>query len=112
MIWVFAVVVVGLIAVLAELLLSYQKRAQELRLKQDPLRRRIRDHAKAMQDAVQGIQGIATAQVAEFTTDLQGLARRADDLRQALHRLERQVLGDAATIASKDDFMRKHPRTK
>ncbi len=105
MIWVFAVVVVGLIAVLAELLLSYQKRAHELRLLQEPLRRRIRGHAKAMQDAVGGIQAIATEQVAEFTTQLQGLARRADELREALLGLEQQVLGDAARIAAHDDLI-------
>jgi hypothetical protein len=98
-IWVFVVVVVGLIAVLAELLLSYQKRAHDLRLKQEPLRRHIRAHAKAMQDAVAGIQGIATEQVAEYTTELQGLARRADELREALRVLERQVLGDTASPA-------------
>ena len=105
MIWFLAVVVVGLIAVLAELLLSYQKRAHELRLLQDPLRRRIRGHTKAMQDAVGGIQGIATEQVAAFTTQLQGLARRVDELREALRGLERQVLGDAASIAAHDDLI-------
>lgn len=103
MIWVFAVVVVGLIAVLAELLLSYQKRAHDLRLKQDPLRRRIRAHAKAMQEAVGGIQDIATEQVAEFTTELQGLARRADELRENLAGLERQVGDDPAN--SRDELI-------
>ncbi|MBT4096306.1 MAG: hypothetical protein HOE86_01590, partial [Gemmatimonadetes bacterium] len=63
MIWVLAVVVVGLIAVLAELLLSYQKRAHDLRSKQDPLRRRIRAHAQAMEEAVGGIQRTAADQM-------------------------------------------------
>lgn len=81
MIWVIAVVVVVLIVVLAELLLSYQKRASELQVKQDPFRRRIRAHAAAMQEAVSRIQGIATEQVAEFTTELQQLTSRADELR-------------------------------
>ena len=80
---------------LAELLLSYQKRASELQVKQDPFRRRIRAHAAAMQEAVSRIQGIATEQVAEFTTELQQLTSRADELRDDLHRLERQVLSDA-----------------
>ena len=77
MIWVIAVVVV----VLAELLLSYQKRASELQVKQDPFRRRVRAHAASMQEAVIRIQGIATEQVPEFTTELQQLTSRADELR-------------------------------
>ena len=80
MIWVIAVVVV-LIVVLAELLLSYQKRASELQVKQDPFRRRVRAHAASMQEAVIRIQGIATEQVPEFTTELQQLTSRADELR-------------------------------
>lgn len=105
MIWVFAVVVVGLIAVLAELLLSYQKRAHELRLKQDPVRRRIRAHGKAMQEAVGGIQGVATEQIVVFTTDLQALAKRADELREVLQNLERKILGDSGASAAKDDLI-------
>ena len=77
MIWVIAVVVV----VLAELLPSYQKRASELQVKQDPFRRRVRAHAASMQEAVSRIQGIATEQVPEFTTELQQLTSRADELR-------------------------------
>lgn len=103
MIWVFAVVVVGLIAVLAELLLSYQKRAHDLRVKQDPLRRRIRAHSKAMQEAVGGIQAVATEQVAEFTTELQALARRADELREELERVERLVGDDSSS--ARDDLI-------
>lgn len=105
MIWVFAIVVIGLIAVLAELLLSYQKRAHDLRLKQEPVRRRIRAHAKAMQEAVGGIQNVATEQIAEFTTQLQALAQRANELREDLQRVERQVFGEGMTATDKDDLI-------
>ena len=57
MVWVLAVVVVGLIAVIAELFLSYQKRASDIRLKQDPIRSKIRAHQQAMHDSVQRITG-------------------------------------------------------
>ena len=105
MIWVFAVVVIGLIAVLAELLLSYQKRAHELRATQDPVRRRIRAHAKAMQEVVGGIQNVATEQIAVFTTELQSLAKRADELREVLLNLERKIMGDSGAAAAKDDLI-------
>jgi len=51
MVWVFAVVVDGLIAVIAELFLSYQKRAADIRLKQDPVRANIRDTGASTGDA-------------------------------------------------------------
>lgn len=89
MIWVLAVVVVGLIAVLAELLLSYQKRANDLRSKQEPVRRRIREHNRAMQEAVGGIQAAAQGRVDELTAELQQLAQQADTLREQVERLAR-----------------------
>lgn len=105
MIWVLAVVVVGLIAVLAELLLSYQKRAHDLRLKQDPLRRRIRAHTRAMQDAASGIQQAATGQVEEFTSVVRTLAQRAEELRTELQRLERLLPEEE----SEDDDITEEP---
>lgn len=94
MIWILAVVVVGLIAVLAELLLNHQKRAHDLRVAQEPLRRRVQVHSQAMQEAVSGIQGLAQGQVAEVTVALTALAQRAEELRTGLTRLEREVFGD------------------
>ena len=94
MIWVLAVVVVGLIAVLAELLLSYQKRAHDLRSKQDPLRRRIRAHAQAMEEAVGGIQRTAADQMEYLNEQLQLHSERSEQLRTGLTQLERSVFGE------------------
>ena len=65
MIWVLAVVVVGLIAVLAELLLSYQKRAHDLRSKQDPLRRQIRAETERMRRLLDDLCELPPAEVVE-----------------------------------------------
>ena len=94
MIWVLAVVVVGLIVVLAELLLNYQKRAHDLRTKQDPLRRRIRAHSQAMQEAVGGIQETADEQVEYLTGELVVLTQRGQELTTGLSGLEQSVFGD------------------
>ena len=51
MVWVLAVIVVGLIAVLVELFLSYQNRAADIRLKQDPVRANIQDTGASTGDA-------------------------------------------------------------
>lgn len=95
MIWILAVVVIGMIAVLAELLLTYQKRAQDLRFKQDPIRSGIRGHAQAMQEAVGGIQESAAGQVQELTGDLRTLAGGGEELRSQLTQLEHAVFGEA-----------------
>ena len=107
MIWVLAVVVIGLIAVLAELLLSYQKRAHDLRSKQEPLRRRIRTHAQAMQEAVGGIQKTADDQLAYLQEELSRHTQRSEELRVGLTQLERSVFGDGydpnAPVPKDDD---------
>ena len=95
MIWILAVVVVGLIAVLAELLLSYQKRAQDLRGRQEPIRRKIREHTQAMEQAVSGVQGAASGRLGELTSELTELAGRAQELATDLSSLERSVFGEA-----------------
>jgi chromosome segregation ATPase len=101
-IWVLAVVVVGLIAVLAELLLSYQKRANDLRSKQEPVRRRIREHNRAMQEAVGGIQAAAQGRVDELTAELQQLAQQADTLREQVERLARAAPAPAESDDDED----------
>jgi len=104
LIWVLAVVVVGLIAVLAELLLSYQKRAHDLRSKQEPLRRRIREHTSAMQEAVGGIQTTAADQVDYLQGELGGFVQKRQQLSAGLDELERVVFGDGYDPnASADD---------
>ena len=94
MIWVLAVVVIGLIAVLAELLLSYQKRAHDLRSKQEPLRRRIRAHSQAMEEAVGGIQRMADDQLEYLQEELGRHTQRSEELRVGLTQLERAVFGE------------------
>lgn len=94
MIWVLAVIVVGLIAVLAELLLHFQKGAHQLRLKQDPVRRRIVEHTKAMREAAGRIQLIAANQVEELELGLNDVTRQIDELGHRLRAHERIVFGE------------------
>jgi len=94
MIWVLAVIVGGLIVVLAELLLHYQKRAQNLRLKQDPIRRRIRQHTQAMREAAGRVQGVAANGVEELEIDLDGATRQIEELGHRLRAHERLIFGD------------------
>jgi len=94
MIWVLVVIVVGLVAVLAELLLLFQKRAQELRLKQDPVRRRIREHTQAMREAANRIQLIARNQVEELELGLNDVTRQIEELGHRLRTHEKMIFGE------------------
>lgn len=93
MIWVLAVIVVGLMVVIAELLLTYQKRAHDLRKRQEPLRRRIRRHTQAMREAVSGIQGSAESQVEDLDKEAEGITGRINTISHRLEELERLVFG-------------------
>ena len=48
MIWIYGVIIIALLAVLAQMLLLLQKRSNEMNLRQDPLRRRIEFHHNEM----------------------------------------------------------------
>jgi hypothetical protein len=94
MVWVLAVIVVGLIAVIAELFLSYQKRPADLRLKQDPIRAKIRAHQKAMQESVERIQGAAEDQLQELDRELPLRGQQVDGFARDLRDAELEIFGE------------------
>ncbi len=94
MVWVLGVIVVGLIAVIAELFLSYQKRAADLRLKQDPIRAKIRAHQKAMQESVERIKGAAEDQLQELDRELPLRAQQVDGFARNLREAEIEIFGE------------------
>ena len=93
MIWVLAVVVVGLIAVLAELLLSFQKKVDDLRQIQNPIRRRIRAHQEGMQQAVSKIEIAASGQLQELDAKMPVYTQQLSGLGQQLSEIEKRVFG-------------------
>jgi beta-lactamase regulating signal transducer with metallopeptidase domain len=66
MIWIFAVVAVAVVAIIVQLLLVYQKRAHELRLRQEPIRRHIREQLRAMEEATLKIRRTAAQRLEEL----------------------------------------------
>ena len=112
MIWVLAVVVVGLIAVLAELLLSFQKKADDLRHIQNPIRRRIREHQEAMQQAVSTIETAANGQVQELDAKMPVYTQQLSGLGQQLSEIEKRVFGPdydptVPVAVEEEDFLAK-----
>ncbi len=113
MIWIIAIaiVVVGLIAVLAELLLSYQKKSDELRALQVPIRRRIRAHQKAMQEAVEKIEGAAQGRLDELEMEMPAFANQLTGLGKGLTAVETELFGEDydpnAPKEEEEDFLDK-----
>jgi hypothetical protein len=93
MIWLFSVLSVVLVTVMVQLLLVYQKRSSELRFRQDPLRRRIREHRRAMEEATVKIRRAATQRVEELEYELGALRESRNGSGKILGRLEAEVFG-------------------
>jgi hypothetical protein len=66
MIWIFSVVCVSLVVVLIQLLMTYQKRAHDLRMKQEPVRRLIRLHKQAMLESIERLHAAADGRLEEL----------------------------------------------
>ena len=90
MIWILLVVILCLIVVLAQLMLSYQKRANDLRMKQEPLRLRIRKHNKALQEMVEKSQEAAMPHIDELQNKIDEFTQLANEYRPLLAELERE----------------------
>lgn len=113
MVWVLAVIVVGLIAVIAELFLSYQKRATDLRLRQDPIRSRIREHHRAMRESVERIKGAAESQLEEFERDSPQKNHQIEAFARELRQVEAELFGDdydPAAARVDEDFLTEEER--
>ena len=93
MIWLFSVLSVILVTITVQLLLVYQKRSSELRFRQDPLRRRIREHRRAMEEATVKIRRSATQRTEELEYELGALRESRDGSGKTLGLLEAEVFG-------------------
>lgn len=88
MIWIAAVVLLGLIVVLAQLLLVYQKGAHDLRMKMEPIRRRIRGHRTTMAEVFAKVQERGTARLGEVERYLATQGEKLGKAKSAYEDLE------------------------
>ena len=94
MLWIFATVCMGLLVVLLQLLMAYHRRAYELRMKQEPLRRRIRVHKQAMQEAVAKIHQAADLRLEELDGEMAEFSREVTQSEKSLAELKDEVSGE------------------
>ena len=65
-IWIFGIVAIGLVAILIQMLLVYQKKAYDLRMRQAPVRKKIREHVQNLQESTRNIRRSAGDRVGEL----------------------------------------------
>ena len=66
MIWIFYFVYVCLVVVVIQLVITYQKRGDNLRRKQEPIRRRIRLHKEGMVETIDKLHNAAAGRLEEL----------------------------------------------
>jgi len=91
-IYIVAVVLLGLIVVLAQLLLVYQKRAHDLRMKMEPIRRRIRDHRNTMAELFAKVQERGTTRLGELERYLAAQGEKLESAEAAYEDLESEPM--------------------
>ena len=98
MIWIFGVVTIALLAVLAQMLLLAQKRSNEIKIRQDPLQRRIDHHHSEMESSFSRIEDAVVRGLEEISFTINHLRKQRDVLSNAVTQLQNQVYGDEPVI--------------
>ena len=66
MVYISSIVCISLVVVLIQLMMAYQKRAHDLRMMQEPIRRRIRLQKQVMLDAIELLHATSDARLGQL----------------------------------------------
>ncbi|HIG52525.1 MAG TPA: hypothetical protein EYG11_12030 [Candidatus Latescibacteria bacterium] len=102
MIWFFGVLTIALLAVLAQILLLTQKRSNEFKIRQDPLRRRIEFHHSEMEGSFSRVEDTVVRRQEEITFTINHLKKQREALGQAVAQLQNQVYDDQPELVDSD----------
>ena len=94
MIWIYGVITIALLAVLAQMLLLLQNRSNEMNLRQEPLRRRIEFHHNEMETNFSTIEVAVVRSREDIRSSLTHLKKQRDVLGQAMGQLQNQIPAD------------------
>lgn len=89
--WVLGVICIALIVILIQLAAIYNRRSNELRLRQEPLRRRIQFHRKEIATSAEKVQRAAAGGLEELAFSITALADKNAQLKKGVEELEQQV---------------------
>lgn len=103
--WILGVISIALIVILIQLAAIYSKRSNELRLRQEPLRRRIQFHRREIAASAEKVQRAADDGLEELEFSITALVDKNAQLKKGVEELEQQVRGnneDEEEIEDKD----------
>ena len=105
MIWIIVVVVMCPIAVLAQLVLGYKKRAHVLRMKQEPLRFRIGKHNDALHEMVRTSEEAAMPRIEELQGVIREFTKFIDEHKPLLATLEGEGRDSGLLVEEEEDSL-------
>ena len=103
MVWVFAIATIALLAVMIQILLLYQRRFNEIRIRQDPVRRRIENHYSEMENGYNRIEDAVVSGQEEIGLAIDHLHKQRDALTQAMSHLQAQADSEGPQSESEGD---------
>lgn len=77
MLWILITVLVGLVVVIVQLLLSYQRRAVRLKVAQNPIRKQMNDYKDKITEVGEGVRIMANDSLGQLKKDLATFERRS-----------------------------------
>ena len=87
-VWIFAIATIALLVVIIQLTLLYQRRFNEIRIRQDPVRRRIENHYSEMENGCNRIEDAVVSGQEEIDLAIDHLHEQRDALTQAMSQLQ------------------------
>ncbi|MFP6589412.1 MAG: hypothetical protein VCE12_02705 [Candidatus Latescibacterota bacterium] len=77
MLWILVTVLVGLVIIIVQLLLSYQKRAARIKIAHTPVRKMIDDYKQKITDLGNGVRSMANESLVQLEKDLVKFQQRS-----------------------------------
>ena len=105
-VWIFAIATIALLVVIIQLMLLYQRRFNEIRIRQDPVRRRIENHYSEMENGCNRIEDAVVSGQEEIGLAIDHLHKQRDALTQAMSQLQAQAdSADPPSESEGDEWM-------
>ncbi|MDP6698040.1 MAG: hypothetical protein QGH25_00190 [Candidatus Latescibacteria bacterium] len=102
-VWIFAIATIALLVVMIQLMLLYQRRFNEIRIRQDPVRRRIENHYSEIENGYTRIDDAVVSGQEEIGLAIDHLHKQRDALTQAMSQLQVQADSVAPPSESEGD---------
>ena len=90
-IWVFSIAAIGLVAILIQMLLVYQKKAYDLRMRQAPIRKKTKEHVLNLQESTKNIRHSADDRVGELEAAHRIWAERIAPLKEEMEEVQKAI---------------------